>query len=139
MKRFFELTFKPFFVVTGLGTAAAGLAAIAPRWAVETMLKTPYVSDYAIFVQHWGVLVGVAGLFMLAVAFRESWRTPVLLYTAVCKTSFVLMCIVGATRPYASSFAWPAVMDASVVVYIAAYFWATSARAVPMTTPARSR
>ena len=41
MKRFFDLTFKPFFVLTGIGTAAAALYAFWPRWANETAGKVP--------------------------------------------------------------------------------------------------
>lgn len=32
MKRFFGLTFRPFFVLTGIGTALAGLYAFWPVW-----------------------------------------------------------------------------------------------------------
>ncbi len=101
------------------------------------MTKTAFVSDYALFVQHWGILVGLAGLFMIVVAFRDSWRTPVLTYTAIGKTSFILLCIAGAGRPYAAAFALPAVMDALVVLYVVAYFWATSSPALVTPVPAR--
>ena len=55
MKRFFDLTFKPFFVITAIGTAAATLYAFWPRWAAETAGKIPFVPDYTIINQHWGI------------------------------------------------------------------------------------
>ena len=54
MERFFDLTFRPFFVITGIGTALAGLYAFWPRWAAETAGKIPFARDYTIIIQHWG-------------------------------------------------------------------------------------
>jgi hypothetical protein len=52
MKRFFDLTFKPFFVLTGIGTALAALDAFWPRWAVETVQRIAFIQDYTIILQH---------------------------------------------------------------------------------------
>jgi hypothetical protein len=52
MKRFFDLTFKPFFVITGIGTASTGLYALWPRWTAESVGKIPFVPDYTIITQH---------------------------------------------------------------------------------------
>ena len=124
MKRFFELTFKPFFVIAGVGTAAAWLDALWPRWTVETVQKISFVPDYTILVRHWGIMVGLAGIFMIAAAFRESWRTPILMYALIEKALFVSLCIAGSGQPYAAGFSMPCAMDAVVVLYIVAYFWA---------------
>jgi hypothetical protein len=70
MKRFFDLTFRPFFVITGIGTAAAGLYALWPRWTAETVGEIPFVSDYTIITQHWGIMVGLMGVFVIAAAFK---------------------------------------------------------------------
>ena len=72
MKRFFDLTFKPFFVITGIGTAAATLFAFWPRWATETAGKIPFASDYTIIIQHWGIMVGLMGAFMIAAALNSN-------------------------------------------------------------------
>jgi hypothetical protein len=128
MKRFFELTFKPFFVITGALTATVGIAAVAPRWTVETVQKIAFVPDYTIFVRHWGIMVGLAGLFMVAAAFHASWRTPVLIYSAIEKALFVTLCLAGARQPYAAGLLAPAAMDALVVLYVVAYFWSAGAR-----------
>lgn len=124
MSRFFEVTFKPFFVVMGAGTAVAALAAIAPRFTVELLAKTPFLPEYGIVVRHWGVMVGLAGIFMIIAAFAERWRKPVLAYSAVEKALFVWVWAANAHEPYAASFALPAAMDSLVVLYVLAYFWA---------------
>ena len=41
MKRFFDLTFRPFFILTGIGTAAAFVYAFWPEWAVPNIAKFP--------------------------------------------------------------------------------------------------
>ena len=68
MIRFFDLTFVWFFVITGIGTAAAGLYAFWPRWTVKTIGKIPFVREYTIITQHWGIMVGLMGVFMIAAA-----------------------------------------------------------------------
>src|ERR1700729_2912953 len=59
MKRFFDLTFRWFFIITGIGTASATLYAFWPRRAAETVGKIPFVPDYTIITQHWGTMVGL--------------------------------------------------------------------------------
>ena len=79
MRRFFELTFRPFFVLTGLGTALISLYAFWPLWASQTIAKLSFIQDYTIIVQHWGIMVGLMGVFMIAAAIRPEWRTPILI------------------------------------------------------------
>ena len=85
MKRFFDLTFRPFFVLTGAGTALASFNAFWPQWAVETLEKIAFIQAYTIIVQHWGMMVGLMGVFMIVAAFRAEWRKPILIYSAVEK------------------------------------------------------
>ena len=75
MKRFFVVSFRPFFVLTGIGTSLAGLYALWPRWVVETLGKLTFVQDYTAFVQHWGVMVGLMGVFMIVAAFNVKQRS----------------------------------------------------------------
>jgi hypothetical protein len=72
MKRFFDLTFRPFFVITGIGTASATLYAFWPRWTAETIGKIAFVPDYTIITQHWGIMVGLMGVFMIVAAFKSN-------------------------------------------------------------------
>jgi hypothetical protein len=45
MERFFDLSFRPFFVITGIGTASASLYTFWPRWTAETVGKIPVLAS----------------------------------------------------------------------------------------------
>ena len=122
MKRFFDLTFKPFFVITGIGTAAAGLYAFWPRWAAETVGKIPFVPDYTIITQHWGIMVGLMGVFMIAAAFKVEWRNPILIYSLFEKAFMVYLVLANRSHAYSQGFKVGAAMDATVVLYTIVYF-----------------
>ena len=122
MNKFIDKTFKPIFILTGLGTALAGLNAFAPRFAVETVQNLEFVDDYTIFVQHWGIMVCLMGVFMVAAAFKEEWRTPILVYSAIEKAFLVFLAVSNAGEPSSAGFYVPATMDAVVVLYTIVYF-----------------
>ncbi len=122
MKRFFQFTFRPFFVLTGIGTALAGLYAFWPRWAVETLGKIPFVQDYTIIVQHWGIIVGLMGVFMIVAAFKVEWRKPILIYSTLEKIFMVFLVVANHSHTYAQGFKAGAAMDATVVLYTIVYF-----------------
>ncbi len=85
MKSFIDKTIKPVLIIGGMGTALANLNAFFPRFTVENVQKLEFVQEYTIFVQHWGIMVGLMGLFMVAAAFIESWRVPIFLYSLIEK------------------------------------------------------
>jgi hypothetical protein len=122
MRRFFELTFRPFFILTGIGTALAGLDAFWPRWTAETVQKVPFVQDYTIVLQHWGIIVGLMGVFMVAAAFKVEWRNPILLYSALEKIFMVYLVVANRGHAYAQGFKVGGAMDATVVLYTIVYF-----------------
>jgi hypothetical protein len=122
MNRFFELTFRPFFVLTGMGTALAALDAFWPQWAVEKLQKITFGQEYTIIIQHWGIMVGLMGVFMIVAAFRSDWRNPILVYSAIEKTFMVYLVAANISRAYSEGFWIGAIMDATVVVYTIAYF-----------------
>lgn len=122
MKRFFDLTFKPFFVVTGIGTALGAVNAFWPQWGAEKVLLVPFDQDYTIILQHWGCLLGVMGVFMIVVAFWEKWRDPILIFSACEKAFFVYLVARNISRPYARGLWFGGGMDAMVVLYTIAYF-----------------
>jgi hypothetical protein len=93
MKRFFDVTFRPFFVITGLVTALGALNAFWPRWTAEKVELIPFNQDYTIILQHWGFMLGVMGVFMVVAAFYRAWRNPVLIFSA-CEKGFVVYLIV---------------------------------------------
>ncbi len=122
MKRFFHLTFKPFFVLTGIATTLGALNAFWPRWAVEKLELIPFNQDYTILVQHWGMMLGIVGVFMVIVAFRTDWRKPVLLICTLEKAFFVYLVATNISQPYARGLWAGAAMDACVVLYTLLYF-----------------
>jgi hypothetical protein len=122
MKRFFDLTFKPFFVITGIGTAAAILYALWPRWAAETAGKIPFIPDYTILAQHWGIMVALMGAFMIAIAFKVEWRMPILIYSLLEKAFMVYLVLANGKHSYSQGFKPGAAMDATVVLYTIVYF-----------------
>ena len=123
MQKFIEATIKPVLIIGGLGTAAAGLYAFFPQFAVQTIANLEFVQDYTIFVQHWGLMVGLAGVMMFAAAFKESWRTPILLYVLIEKAFMVFLVASNLGQTFANGFLVPAAMDTLITVWLLLYFW----------------
>ncbi len=122
MKKFIDRTIKPVLILGGLGTAAAGLNAFLPRFAVENVQQMEFIPEYTIFVQHWGIMVCLIGVFMVAAAFKESWRTPILLYGMIEKAFMVFLVATNLGQDFAAGFMAPAVMDAIITVWSVLYF-----------------
>ena len=72
-------------------------------------------------MQHWGIMVGIMGVFMIAAAFRPEWRTPILIYSAVEKAFMVYLVVANISRPYSKGF-WVAATVGTIVLYTIAYF-----------------
>jgi uncharacterized membrane protein YozB (DUF420 family) len=123
MKSFVDKTVKPFLVIAGLGTCAAGLYVFLPKVAIETVAKLPFVEDYTIFVQHWGMMVLLMGIFMIISAFKVSWRMPILIYSAIEKFYMVVLYLFNINRPFSTGFQGASIMDAIIVLYLLLYFW----------------
>ena len=122
MQKFIDVTIKPVLIIGGLGTTAAGLYAFFPQFAVENIAELEFVQDYTIFVQHWGLMVGLIGVFMVLAAFRESWQTPILLYAMIEKAFMVFLVAINIGQPFASGFYAPAIMDSIITVWLLIYF-----------------
>ena len=123
MKRFIDRTLKPVLIIGGLGTAAAGLYAFWPRFAVENVAKLQFVPDHTILVQHWGIMVGLMGVMMVAAAFKPSWILPVLVYSTLEKAFMVYLTVSNTGHSYSEGFRAAATMDAVIVLYSLLYFW----------------
>jgi hypothetical protein len=122
IQRFFERSFAPFFLFTGAGTSLIALYAFLPSWAMPNVAKLPYLVDYTIIIQHWGIMVGLMGLFMMSAAIIPQWRLPIALYSAVEKAFMVWLVLSNASQPFVSGFWIPCVLDATVVLYTIGYF-----------------
>jgi hypothetical protein len=119
---FFARTFRPFYLVTGAGTALIAIFAFLPSWAVPAIVKLPWLVEYTIIIQHWGIMVGVMGLAMMGAAIYPSWRLPIGLYSLVEKAFMVWLVLANAREPFVTGFWVPFALDLTVVIYTVAYF-----------------
>ncbi|MEY2919204.1 MAG: hypothetical protein RL261_509 [Pseudomonadota bacterium] len=122
LEAFFARTFRPFYLVTGAGTALIAIFAFFPAWAMPTVVKLPYLVEYTIIIQHWGIMVGLMGLFMMGAAIFPSWRLPIGLYSIVEKAFMVWLVLANAREPFVTGFWVPFVLDFTVVAYTIGYF-----------------
>ena len=122
MQKFIDMTIKPVLIIGGAGTALAGLNAFLPQFAVENVQKIAWVPEYTIFVQHWGIMICLMGVFMIGAAFKESWRVPILLYSLIEKAFMVFLVASNAGLPFSEGFNVPATMDALIVAWSIVYF-----------------
>ena len=128
LHRFFSSTVRPFFLFTGAGTALIGLYAVLPAWAMPNVAKLPYLQDYTIIIQHWGIMVGIMGVAMMLAGLIPQWRVPILLYSALEKSFMVWLVLSNAQQPFVSGFWIPFVVDSTVVIYTIGYFLACGFR-----------
>jgi hypothetical protein len=123
MQKFIDATLKPVLIIGGLGTAGAMVYALAPQFAVETIANLEFNQEYTIFVQHWGIMVGLMGLMMVAAAFKPAWVYPVMIYAALEKAFMVYLAVSNSSQSFSEGFWIPATMDATIVLYSLLYFW----------------
>lgn len=122
MKHFIDKALKPVLIIGGLGTAAASLYAFWPQVAVENVAALEFRQDYTIFVQHWGMMVGLMGVMMVAAAFKPSWVMPILIYGILEKAFLVYLIVSNMGHSFSKGFWLPAAMDAIIVLYLILYF-----------------
>lgn len=130
--RFFSRTARPFFLLTGAGTALIALYAVLPTWALPNLAKLPYLQDYTIIVQHWGIMVGLMGVAMMAAAVVPEWRVPIFLYSGIEKAFMVWLVLSNAQQPFVTGFWVPCALDATVVLYTIGYFSAVGFHPRPL-------
>ncbi len=123
MQGFIDKTLKPVLIIGGLGTAAAGLYAFAPQFALANIAGLAFRQEYTIFVQHWGFTVGLIGVMMVVAAFTPTWALPVLIIAAAEKAFIVYLAVSNINEDFAAGFRVPAAMDAVIVLYCLLYFW----------------
>lgn len=122
LERFFSRTFRPFYLLTGAGTALIGAFAFAPSWAMPAIARLPFLVEYTIVIQHWGIMVGLMGLFMMAAAVVPEWRVPIALYSLLEKAFMVWLVLANVGQPHVAGFWIPFAVDLAVVVYTIGYF-----------------
>ena len=97
------------------------LDAFLPRFAVENVQGMEWVPEYTMFVQHWGMMVGLIGVFMVVAAFKVSWREPLMLYGMIEKAFLVFLVASNWGEDFASGFMIPAAMDSIITVWSILY------------------
>ncbi len=122
MQKFIDITIKPFLIIGGVGTSLAGANAFFPVFSVENIQGLEWVQEYTIFVQHWGIMVCLMGVFMAASAFIKSWRVPIILYSLIEKAFMVYLVVSNAAFSYSDGFYIPAGMDVIITIYSILYF-----------------
>ena len=123
MQKFIDATLKPVLIIGGLVTAGAVAYAFAPQFAVVNIANLEFRQEYTIFVQHWGIMVGLIGLMMVAAAFKPAWVYPVMIYVALEKAFMVYLVVSNASQSFSEGFWLPATMDGCIVLYSLLYFW----------------
>ncbi len=101
------------------------------------MQKLQFVADYTVFLQHWGIMVGLMGVFMVVAAFRVEWRNPILIYSALEKIFLVYLVVANWSQASAQGFKGGA-MDATVVLYTIVYFAVNGFKPLEQRLSARS-
>jgi len=122
LEKFINVTIKPVLIIGGVGTALAGANAFAPVFAVENIQDLEWVPSYTIFVQHWGIMVCLMGVFMVAAAYKETWRTPIILYGLLEKAFMVFLVVSNLNEDFSNGFYIPATMDTFITIYSILYF-----------------
>jgi len=135
---FFSRTFRPFYLLTGAGTALIGSFAFFPSWAMPTVAQLPFLVEYTIIIQHWGIMVGLMGLFMMGAGIFPAWRLPIALYSAFEKAFMVWLVLANARQPFVAGFWIPFAIDLAVVAYTIGYFAACGFN-IPVTDQADRR
>ncbi len=122
LERFFSRSFKPFYLLTGAGTALIGAFAFFPSWATPMIARLPFLVEYTIIIQHWGIMVGLMGLFMMGAGIYPAWRLPIGLYSVAEKAFMVWLVLFNAKQPFVTGFWVPFAIDLTVVAYTIGYF-----------------
>jgi hypothetical protein len=122
LRPFFARTVRPIFLFTGAGTALVGLYAFLPSWTMPNVARLPYLQDYTIIIQHWGIMVCLMGVCMMAAALIPQWRVPILVYSAIEKSFMVWLVLSNVQQSFVSGFWVPFTLDSTVVIYTIGYF-----------------
>jgi hypothetical protein len=93
---------------------------VPPPTLIQSQI--PFVLDYTILTQHWGIMVALMGAFMIAIAFKVEWRKPILIYSLFEKAFMVYLVLANGSHSYSQGFKPGAAMDATVVLYTIVYF-----------------
>lgn len=105
LRWFIELTLPTYLRVMGALTGLLGLLlALGLEKIVFAALYLPPTADrkvdgapldYSPLIQHWGVLLALAGFFMVAASFNESWEVPAMAISGIEKFFIVFFSVIA--------------------------------------------
>jgi len=122
INRFFDLTLKPFLIIGGIATMLPALLAFYPKRFIQSLFQLEYDIAYTIIVQHWGIMVGLMGVFIFLSAFVPKIRNAILWYSTIEKSFMVLLWLYYMDQDFSKGFAVAFVTDSIIVMYSLIFF-----------------
>ena len=123
MKKFIDKTLKPVLVLTGLFTTSTGVLIFFPVEGLHMMFDLEMVGVYEVIIQHWGLVISMLGLCIVATAFKEKYRYPVLMFAAVEKFGLALIFVADLGTGNDNGFEMAAAFDFAMACYYSAYLY----------------
>ncbi|WP_286263671.1 hypothetical protein [Thalassotalea atypica] len=113
---------KSFLCLTGAGTAAAFIYAIAPAWALTNLNGVTLDGSHQLLIQHWGAIVGLVGVMMIVAAYKPQWRESTLLLCTAEKAYLVFLFLFHQSNPLVGEFGLFALADSLMIVFVLGYW-----------------
>lgn len=109
-------------IVSGLATFGIFPMIFAPRLGVKMLFGEDAVAPSQIFIaRSWASMIAASGLTLVYAAWHPEVRLPVLLFSIVGKTGFVLLTISNFSR-YRKHLALPAAIGDVVIVLMLVWY-----------------
>jgi hypothetical protein len=112
---------EPILVVSGIVTAGAGLAFVAPRAVARLLFRSNLEDDASVLVvRHWGLLVFLMGCLIVYAAHHPLSRAPILVAASTEKAILIALFGIGGMR-WTPAMRVIAVVDGLFTVLYVAY------------------
>ena len=109
-------------IVSGLATFGIFPMIFAPRWGLKTLFGEDVAAPPAILVaRSWASMIAASGLMLVYAAWHPEVRLPVLLFSIVGKTGFVLLTLSDFPRTR-KQFALPVAIGDGIIVLLLAWY-----------------
>ncbi len=102
---------KQLIIIIGIITAAMGSFLLFPQFCAENIFKLPYHREYDIILRHWGLLVGLGGIYTIISANNKSFRKPILSFIIIEKLFLVGIILINLSNSFAIAFIPAIIID----------------------------
>ncbi len=123
METFINKTLKPFLIIFGLMTMLPGQMTLLPESGLQRVFQLKLLPEQTIMVQHWGLMIFLAGLLMVISVFRTQLIFPIMLYVTLEKAGMVFLSISNLNQPWAVGFQKVILIDGICVLYGLLYLY----------------